>query len=61
MKHKKVFKIMAYIEDSIAFLLCTCLFIYAVGEPVGDYTLKVFILKLLALFGIYLIAKFEGE
>lgn len=61
MKHKRLFKIMAYIEDIIAFLLCTCLFIYVIGEPVGEYTFKVFILKILALFGIYLIAKIEGD
>lgn len=58
---KKVFKIMAFIEDTTAFLIGTALFIYVVGEPVGEYTMKIFLFKILAMIGIYLIAKFEEE
>lgn len=57
---KKVFKIMAFIEDTTAFLICTALFIYVIGEPVGDYTMKIFIFKILAMIGMCIIAKFEG-
>lgn len=60
MKYKRLFKIFIFIEDLLTFLIATFLFIYVVGEPVGDYTMKIFIFKILAIFGIYLIAKFEG-
>lgn len=60
MKHKRLFKIFSLIEDIITTLIATALFIYVIGEPVGDYTMKIFIFKILAMIGIYLIAKFEG-
>lgn len=60
MKHKRLFKIFGLIEDIITTLIVTFLIIYVVGEPVGDYTMKIFIFKILAIFVIYLISKFEG-
>lgn len=60
MKHKRLFKIFSLIEDIITTLIATALFIYVIGEPVGDYTMKIFIFKILAMIGIGLIAKFEG-
>lgn len=60
MKHKRLFKIFSLIEDIITTLIATFLFIYVVGEPVGDYTMKIFIFKILAMIGIYIIAKIEG-
>ena len=57
---KKVFKIMAFIEDTTAFLICTALFIYVASEPVGEYTFNEFLFRLCALLCIYLLAKFEG-
>lgn len=60
MKHKRLFKIFSLIEDLITLLITTFLFIYVVGEPVGDYTIKIFIFKILAMIGIYIIAKIEG-
>lgn len=60
MKHKRLFKIFSFIEDLLALLITTFLFIYVMGEPVGDYTLKIFIFKILAMIGIYIIAKIEG-
>jgi hypothetical protein len=59
--NKRLFKICSFIEDLIATLLCTFLIIYVVGEPVGEYTIKIFILKILALIGFSLILKFESE
>lgn len=59
--NKRLFKICSFIEDFIATLLCTFLIIYVVGEPVGEYTIKIFILKILALIGFSLILKFESE
>lgn len=60
MKHKRLFKIFSLIEDIITTLIATFLFIYVVGEPVGDYTIQIFIFKILAMIGIYIIAKIEG-
>lgn len=60
MKHKRLFKIFSFIEDVTTFLIATFLFIYVVGEPVGDYTIQIFIFKILAMIGIYIIAKIEG-
>ena len=60
MKHKRLFKIFSFIEDLLTLLITTFLFIYVVGEPVGDYTFKIFVFKILAILGIYIIAKFEG-
>lgn len=59
--NKRLFKIFSFIEDLIATLLCTFLIIYVVGEPIGEYTFKIFILKLIALIGFGLILKFESE
>lgn len=59
--NKRLFKICSFIEDCIATLLCMFLIIYVVGEPIGEYTFKIFILKLLALIGFGLILKFESE
>ena len=62
MKHKRLFKIFSFIEDLLTLLIVTFLFIYVVGEPVGDYTIQIFIFKILAILGIYIIAKIEdGE
>lgn len=60
MKHKRLFKIFSFIEDLLTLLIATFLFIYVVGEPIGDYTVKIFIFKILAILGIYIIAKIEG-
>lgn len=60
MKHKRLFKIFSFIEDLLTLLIVTFLFIYVVGEPVGDYTIQIFIFKILAMIGIYIIAKIEG-
>ena len=60
MKHKRLFKIFSFIEDLLTLLISTFLFIYVVGEPVGDYTIQIFIFKILAMIGIYIIAKIEG-
>lgn len=60
MKHKRLFKIFSFIEDLLTLLIATFLFIYFVGEPVGDYTIQIFIFKILAMIGIYIIAKIEG-
>lgn len=60
MKHKRLFKIFGFIEDLLALLITTFLFIYVMGEPVGDYTIQIFIFKILAMIGIYIIAKIEG-
>ena len=60
MKHKRLFKIFSFIEDLLTLLIATFLFIYVVGEPVGDYTIQIFIFKILAMIGIYIIAKIEG-
>ena len=60
MKHKRLYKIFSFIEDLITLLIATFLFIYGMGEPVGDYTIKIFIFKILAMIGIYIIAKIEG-
>lgn len=60
MKHKRLFKIFSFIEDIITTLIATFLFIYIAGEPVGEYTIKIFIFKILAMIGIYIIAKIEG-
>lgn len=61
MKYKRLFKILCFIENLIVTLLCMFLIIYVVGEPIGDYTFKIFILKLIALIGFGLILKFESE
>lgn len=60
MKHKRLFKLFSLIEDIITTLIATALFIYVIGEPVGDYNMKIFIFKILAMIGIYIIAKIEG-
>lgn len=60
MKHKRLFKIFSFIEDLLALLIATFLFIYVAGEPIGDYTIQIFIFKILAILGIYIIAKIEG-
>lgn len=60
MKHKRLFKIFSLIEDLLALLITTFLIIYVVGEPVGEYTIQIFIFKILAMIGIYIIAKIEG-
>ena len=60
MKHKRLFKIFSLIEDIITTSIATILFIYVIGEPVGDYTMKIFVFKILAMIGIYIIAKIEG-
>lgn len=60
MKHKRLFKIFSFIENLTTLIIVTFLIIYVVGEPVGDYTIKIFIFKILAMIGIYIIAKIEG-
>ena len=57
--NKIVYNILSFIENVVAMvsaLFCLC---YAIGEPIGDYTFKIFIFKILAIVGFFIICKFE--
>lgn len=57
--NKIVYNILSFIENVVATILAMFCLIIALGEPVGDYTLKIFIIKILAIVGFYIICKFE--
>ena len=57
--NKIVYNILSFIEIVVATILAMFCLIIALGEPVGDYTLKIFIIKILAIVGFFIICKFE--
>ena len=59
-KHKTLYKILCFIERTITILTLLFLIIFIVGEPIGEYTFKIFLLKILAIIGFYVITKIEG-
>ena len=57
--NKIVYNILSFIENVIALLMALFCLCYAIGEPIGDYTFKIFIFKILAIVGFFIICKFE--
>lgn len=61
MKHKRLYKFLCLLEDTIMVLLATVCFIVYCSEPVGDYTFSFILWKIVALGIICLIVKIESE
>lgn len=59
MKHKGLYKILCLVETITMTTLAMFCLIYALGEPIGDYTLKIFVLKIIAMIGFFTILKIE--
>ena len=43
--NKIVYNILSFIENVVAVILALFCLCYAIGEPIGDYTFKIFIFK----------------
>lgn len=60
MKHKKLYLFLSFLENVIMIIIASICVIILCSVPIGNYTIRFIILKVIALFVLCIIAKVEN-